>query len=108
MRNHQHPQLPSVCSTRVEHNAIQKYLSKPDIFNRSDGKSTGAGGGNEKRLSVVRLSRCQAAGGLGFGVTSLQVSAPLPSRGISPHRGKGTGSLWVVSYTRSAAFQCLD
>lgn len=108
MRNHQHPQLPSVCSTGVEHNAIQKYLSKIDIFNRSDGKSTGARGGNEKRLSVVRLSGCQAAGGLGLGVMSLQVSACLPSRGVSPRRDEGTGRLWAVSYTRSAAFWCLD
>lgn len=32
MRNHQHPQLLSVCSTRLEHKAIQKYLSKIDIL----------------------------------------------------------------------------
>lgn len=32
MRSHQHPQLPSICSTRLEHNASQKYLSKIDIL----------------------------------------------------------------------------
>lgn len=32
MRNHQHPQLLSICSTRLEHNASQKYLSKIDIL----------------------------------------------------------------------------
>lgn len=99
MRNHQHPQLLSICSTRLEHKAIQKYLSKIDIlitlmvkhwrWRRRQWEMPVGG----SALVVT------GSGGLGFGGMSLQVSAPLPSRSGSSWRGEGTGYLQAISCT---------